>query len=325
MRSLDDRFDRVAEIERMLVRHPAGYTSGELARHFQRDPTTIYRDLAKLEKMGTGVVRNGRKWMLDHRRSLYDVRLTHDEMLALFLAARLLSRHSDEHNPHVVAALEKLADALRMRAPEIARHVDLAADSVRERRTRPEYVAALENIGRAWAEGRKVRLTYWSYSKGETTERIFAPYFIEPSSIGFACHVIGYDELRGEVRTLKIERVHDAALTDEHYTTPPSFQPLRLLANAWGIVWSDEGEVEVVLRFSSRAAQRVRESVWHHSQRIVDSPDGSCLFTVRVGGTLELKPWVRQWGSDVEVLAPERFRDEIAAEAQALAAIYALA
>lgn len=323
MGALDSRLERITDIERKLAQHPAGFTTGELAHLYGKDPATIYRDFSMLESMGTGVSRKGRRWVLDHRRSLYNLRLTHDEVLALFLAARLLSRHSDEHNPHVVRALEKLADALRQRAPVIARHVGLAADSVRERRTRPEYVRALEILGRAWAEGRKVRLTYWSYSKGETTERLFAPYFVEPSGIGFACHVIGYDELRGDIRTLKIERIHDADLTDDRYTIPETFQPLRLLANAWGIIWSDEGEVEVTLRFAPRAAQRVRESVWHHSQRIEDQPDGSCRFTVRVGGTLELKPWVRQWGSDVEVIAPVTFRTEIANEVRALAALYA--
>src|SRR6185312_15346776 len=101
-----------------------------------------------------------------------------------------------------------------------------------------------------------------------------------------------------------------------------SFEPQQLLANAWGIIWSDEGGVEVTLRFSPRAAQRVRESIWHHSQRIEDCPDGSCLFTVRVGSTLELSPWVRQWGADVEVMAPQEFREGIGSEARALAALY---
>lgn len=322
MHTVDDRFDRIVEIERMLVNHPSGYSTGELARHFKRDPATIYRDFAKLEHMGTGVVRKGRKWVLDHRRSFYNVRLTHDQVLALFIAARLLSRHSDEHNPHVVAALEKLADAVRGRSAMVARHIDLAAASVRGRNSRPEYVHALEILGQAWAEGRKVRLTYWSYSKNETTQRMFAPYFIEPSSIGFATHVIGFDELRNDIRTLKVERIHEAKLTEERYTVPECFQPLRVLSNAWGIVWSADSEVEVTLKFAPRAAQRVRESVWHHSQRIQDLPDGSCLFTVCVGGTMELKPWVRQWGADVEVLSPECFREEIAAEAQAIAARY---
>jgi proteasome accessory factor B len=44
---------------------------------------------------------------------------------------------------------------------------------------------------------------------------------------------------------------------------------------------------------------------------------------VRVGSTLEIKPWVRQWGVDVEVLAPTELRKEIAAEMETLAAVYA--
>ena len=52
-----------------------------------------------------------------------------DEALALYLAARLLLRHSDEHNPHVVKALEKLADALSAKSPRMAGHIVRAADA----------------------------------------------------------------------------------------------------------------------------------------------------------------------------------------------------
>src|SRR5262249_13210955 len=256
------------DLERKLAQRPDGWTTGELGRELGADPSTIFRDMSRLEDMGTGVHREGRRWKLDFRRSLYHLKLTNDEVLALYLAARLLSRHSAEHNPHVVKALEKLADAVRIRSPLLARHMDDAATSVRNRRTRPEYVEVLEVLTRGWIEGRTVRLRYRSYTKGEITERTFAPCFIEPSAIGFACHVIGHDELRDEIRTFKVERIQQATLTEDHFEIPPNFQPLRLLANAWGIIWSEEEEVEVRLRFSPRASQRVRESIWHHSQHI---------------------------------------------------------
>ena len=323
MGALDSRLERIDDIERRLALRPEGYTTGELAQLYDKNRATIYRDIIMMQSRGTVLALHKRRWKLDQRRNLYTLRLTQDEVLALFLAARLLSRHSDEHNPHVVKALVKLADTLRARSAMMARHVELAAAAVRERRIRPEYVQALETLARAWGEGRKVRLTYWSYSKGETTDRVFAPYFIEPLAIGFACHVIGFDELRGAIRTLKVERIHSATLTEERYEIPESFDALRRLENAWGIIWSDEGEeVEVVLRFEPRAAQRVRESIWHGSQRIEDLPDGSCLFSVRVGSTMELAPWVRQWGADVEVLAPQQFREEIGTEVSNLAQIY---
>ncbi len=320
----ETRYERLDALERHLARHPQGCTTSELAQHYEVSPDTILRDLQLLEARGCGLIKQGRRYVLDHRRALHAVKLSNDEVLALYLAARLLSRHSDEHNPHVVYALEKLADALEAKSPLMAHHIGQAASAVRSRRIRREYVAALETLTRGWAEGRKVRLRYRSYSRDETTERTFAPYFIEPSSIGYACYAIGFDELRGALRTLKIERIHEAYLSDERFTVPESFDPQQLLASAWGVIWRDEGDVEVTLRFAPSVVRRVKESVWHHSQRIEDLPDGSCLFTVRLGSTMEFKPWVRQWGAAVEVLAPQAFRDELETEIRAMARLYGL-
>ena len=143
------------------------------------------------------------------------MKLNKHEMLALYLAARLLSRHSDEHNPHVVGALEKLADALTLKAPMMAQHIVQAANAVRGRRLRREYVEAFEAITQGWAQGRMLQFRYRSYSKDEMTERMFAPYFIEPSGIGYACYAIGYDDLSQDMRTFKIERMYEVRLTDK--------------------------------------------------------------------------------------------------------------
>jgi predicted DNA-binding transcriptional regulator YafY len=324
MPKTETRYERLDDIERCLARRSEGWTTTELAREFAVDSDTILRDLNLLEARGTGLLKQGRRYLLDHRRSLHTIRISNDEALALYLAARLLSRHSDEHNPHVVRALEKLSDALHTKSPHIAGHIAQAALAVRERHVRREYVEALEALTQGWAMGRKIRLRYRSYSKDETTERTFAPYFIEPSSIGYACHVIGFDDLRGELRTFKVERIHEARLTHEPYSVPSEMNPQRLLASAWGVIWRDEGAIEVTLRFAPAVVRRVKESVWHFSQRLEDVPDGSCLFTVRVGSTLEMKPWIRQWGAAVEVLAPAELRAELADEVRAMAQVYGL-
>ena len=322
MKRPDSRIERIEQIERMLAQHPKGLTTGELAREFGVDATTIFRDLEILQSMGTGLIKEKRRYILDHRRSLHSVKLSLNELLAIYLAVRLLSRHSDEHNPHVVKALEKLADTLRAKSPLIARHIEQAATAVRSRQTRREYVEALEVLTQGWAEGKKVRLRYRSYTKDEMTERTFSPYFIEPSGIGYACYVIGQDDLRRAIRTLKVERIYDARLTDERFTIPKSFDPQRLLASAWGVIWRDEGEIEVTLRFAPSVVRRVKESTWHHSQRVEDLPDGSCLFTVKVGSTQEVRPWIRGWGAAVEVLAPVEFREEMIEEVREMARVY---
>jgi proteasome accessory factor B len=323
MPTTETRYERLDAIERRLARTPEGLATSELAREFGVDPDTIRRDLTLLEARGTGLVKQGRRYVMDHRRTLHMLKISNNEALALYLAARLLSRHSDEHNPHVVSALDKLSDVLQARSPLIANHIARAAATVRERPIQRAYVEALEALTQGWATGRKVRLRYYSYGKDEITERLFAPYFIEPSGIGYACYAIGLDDLRGELRTLKVERIREAVLTDEVFTIPADFDPDRLLRSAWGVIWRDTGSIEVVLRFAPTVVRRLKESVWHISQRVEDRPDGSCLFTVRVGSTVEMKPWIRQWGADVEVLAPADLRAELAAEARALAELYA--
>ncbi len=83
--------------------------------------------------------------------------------------------------------------------------------------------------------------------------------------------------------------------------------------------------VVVQLRFSSQVAYRVRETVWHASQQIVDLPDGRLLWTARIAEPREMYPWIRGWGADVEVLEPPELRQRIGAEAQAMAAMYGAA
>ena len=76
------------------------------------------------------------------------------------------------------------------------------------------------------------------------------------------------------------------------------------------------------LRFAAAAARRVRESVWHSSQKLQDLPDGGCLLTLCVGGIREIKTWVMGWGADVEVLAPEELRAWVADDSRRMAAQY---
>lgn len=327
-RKTEDRYTRLDAIERYIATHPNGCTTQELANEFGVDTDTIRRDLNVLESRGTGLIKQGRRYLIDHRRIVHTLKISNNEALALYLAARLLSRHSDEHNPYVVSALERLSDALRLKTPLIAEHIARAAAAVRERPSRPSYVNTLGILTEAWALGKKVWLRYESQRTNEAgeiiddiTARTFAPYFLEPSSIGYACYAIGFDDLRQEIRTFKVERIREIRLTDESYTIPTTFDPHKMLRSAWGIMWGED-DIEVVLHFAPRVARRLKESVWHISQRIEDNPDGSCIFTVRVGKVIEMKPWIRQWGAAVQVLKPDFLRKELAEEARAMVKMY---
>lgn len=81
--------------------------------------------------------------------------------------------------------------------------------------------------------------------------------------------------------------------------------------------------IEVVLRFTPAATPHVRERRWHPSQSLTPTPEGGCILRVTVSEPLEMQPWIRSWGAQVQVVAPEWLTARIAAELRQAAAQYA--
>jgi proteasome accessory factor B len=136
-------------------------------------------------------------------------------------------------------------------------------------------------------------------------------------------YLIGFDELVKAMRTYKVERIRSSTLTPDRYQIPDDFDPDRWLADSWGI-WSSDttATAEVHLRFDAGVAQRVREAVWHRSQKLAELPGGGVELTVTVAGIVEIRPWILSWGDGVEVLAPPELRESVARSVLGAAARY---
>ncbi|MBA3946422.1 MAG: transcriptional regulator [Herpetosiphonaceae bacterium] len=309
---------RLQQIEHKLYNTPQGLSAVELAAYCGVDRRTIYRDILTLEEVGAPIWQLDGKFGLERGRYQSTVRLNLNETVALYFAARLLAHHSDENNPSVVSALEKIAASLPNET--LSSHMSHAAAVIKAKPLRGNYIQILETLTRAWADRRLVRISYWATDRPEAQERVIAPYFLEVSRSEPASYVLAHDRLRNALRTFKVERIQSATLLDEEYTIPDDFDPYAWLDASWGIMAEDP--VEVRLRFTPAVARRVRESVWHHSQQLTNLPDGGCILTVSVGGTREIKSWVMSWGADVDVLAPLELRAEIANDVARLAVQY---
>jgi len=318
-RSKSERLNRVERI--LYEAPPEGLTPGEISKRCGIHRSTVWRDIRALDDNGVPIWKADGRYGILRERYVTSVRLNLHEATALFLAARLLSRYSDENHPHVVRAMEKLAAA--MPQDMMQQHIQRAADLVRQRRERPEFTRMLERLTEAWAERKRVKLWQRADDKQPARARLFEPYFLEPSGVGYALYVIGFDHMRQDIRTFKVERLQRVEVTDERFETPKDFDPYRYLHNAWGINWGSGEQIEVRLKFPpGRVTQRVKESEWHITQKIEDLPDGGCILSVCVGATLEMKPWIRQWGCDCEVVSPPELRAEIAEEMRRAAMLY---
>jgi len=324
MTRAENKADRLLQIEALLLAHPEGLTQSEIARRLEVNRSTVNRYFRDMPNQFPYYESDDGRIFIDRQSYLVNVRLGLHEAMAVHLAARLLATRMDRQNPHAASALRKLGLALERLAPRISRHVQQSADVMDEAAQRhdPVYLQALERLTLAWAEQRKAQVWHRSERTGKVTEYTFCPYFIEPYAVGQTTHIIGHSDPPGKMRTLKIERIERVELTRDPYDVPADFDPRELLADAWGI-WYTEGEpVEVVLKFHPRVARRVRETRWHRSEQEEELPDGSMIWRAKVAEVQEMLPWIRGWGADVEVIEPKELRVEVLREIRRLNGVY---
>jgi len=319
---ISNKAQRLTWLAGLLYAHPGGKTTRELARDCGVTQRTIQRDLEDLqdEPMRIPLVEEDHRWKVlpGAPYKLAPVQFELREATALFLAARLLSRYADESVPCINAGLQKLAIIL---PPQIGEHVRRTVEAMRFKPANPCFDEVFGVITLGWALRRKVRIWHRSASSDNTHDYVLCPYFIEPSNIGYATYVIGHASYFERVHTFKIERISKAELLKEIFVLPADFDGPALLQSAWGVMYGAELQT-VALRFSPAVARRVRESVWHPSQEVRDEPDGGCRLTVRVAEPVEMKPWIRGWGPDCEVLEPAWLREEVAEELRRAAERY---
>ncbi len=321
MKPAESKSNRLRQIEALLIEHPEGLTQAEIARRLGVNRSTIHRNIRDLD---APIYEDQGRLFIDRKGYLIDVRFTLHEALSVHLAARLLATVLDRQNPHAAAALRKLSIALESRAPHVSQHLARSADQIDEevQWQDPNYLHILETLTYAWAEGRKAAIWYRKDETDPVRQFSFAPYYIEPSAVGRSTYAFGLREPPNELRTFKIERIYRAELLPETYTIPKDFDAGKLLTNAWGIWYTDEKPVEVVLKFGRRVAQRVGETRWHRTEQVTELEDGCLLWRALIAEPQEMMPWLRGWGADVEVLQPEGLREELAMEARRLAVLY---
>lgn len=314
------RAERLRELERLYV--DRGWTDIEMAEHLGVDRTVVFKDRRLLEaEIAFEEIEHGR-WKINRNRYLSAIRVNLHEALALYLAARRASNQTRIAQAHVANGLEKLAVTLRQPMTE---RLVRAANSVLLQKAQPERVAVMETIARSWVEQKKVRLTYLALHATRAWNFLISPYLIEPSAWSDSVYVIGHSDVHNDIVPFKIERIEHAELMNEPFAIPETFNEEELLRYAWGI-WRGEGEPQtVVLRFApGTATRRVKETVWHRLEDVKDLPDGGCEWRAPIGEWQEMVPWVRGWGSDVEVVEPEGLREAIVEEVKRMARKYAI-
>jgi predicted DNA-binding transcriptional regulator YafY len=236
-----DRSDRLELLLRRLRDRP-GITAAELARDLDTSPRSVFRDIAHLRDRGYPIESSrgrGGGLRLHPNWGLGRMLLSSEEALSVLLSLALTERLGlPMFGVGLGRARKKLVDAFpqseRKRLNPLRERV-LVGPSASER-VRSSYgtpdPSAVRTLQRAFVHERMVTVVY-AREDGTRAERRVEPHAILLNWP--AWYVLGFDHLRGEVRTFRLDRFE--SVREEQETFRP--RPRTVLAELEGLDCDD--------------------------------------------------------------------------------------
>lgn len=285
------------------------YDADAMAAELGVSRRTLFRDLKLLELVGVPC-------RFDHNVGSYKtaegfflqpVRLTLEESLALLLVTRVfIARQVHPAYHYAVDAALKIESTI---PAAVLEHCGAWLSGLSIRWPASSWADAVsglfEKLQRALADHRRVRMRYDSIHDDREVSLLCDPLRLVFMTRGW--YLIAHSHLHGEVRTFKVDRIVEVAVTEDRFEPDADFSLKDYFGKAWQMI--PEGQLySIRLHFSREVAASVEEVQWHSTQSTTKQPDGSLIFEAEVDGLREISAWVLSYGDQVEVLSPQPLR-----------------
>nr|MDQ3957519.1 WYL domain-containing protein [Actinomycetota bacterium] len=236
------------------------------------------------------------------------LRFTPAEALTLYAgAAALVDSPGMEEADALRRALEKLGRALGVgRGDSDGGEIDvrLAADP-------GGHLDALE---RALRERRRVRLEYFSATRGELTHRTVDPWGLI-AALG-RWYLVGWDHLSEDERMFRTDRMKDVAVTEDPADVPADFDP-EVYKNAF----RERGdEATLKMEISPGVARWFGD--YYHPRTSEELPDGWQRVELAASTTRWAATLLLQLGAEARAVEPKETLGEARRLAREIAAAY---
>ncbi|RPI46633.1 MAG: WYL domain-containing protein [Betaproteobacteria bacterium] len=322
-----DRTERFYKIERML-RESRVVPFAAMRARLEVSPATLKRDLEYMRSRlhapiefdrAAGGYRLAESDPAASRHELPGLWFSPAEIHALLTLQHLVAhlRTGSLVGPHLEALASRLTAALGSAAgsvQEVRRRVrilDIAARDI--------ALEHFELVGSALLRRRRLHIGYFARGRGESTEREISPqrlvHYRDNWYLDAYCHV------RDDLRSFSVDAIRSAAMLDAAAIDLPDDELDARLGSGYGI-FSGKDVAWARLRFTPERARWVAAEQWHPRQRTQFEPDGSFILELPYSDPRELVMDVLRHGAEVEVLDPDRLRDEVRRTVESMHARY---
>ena len=322
------RYERLTDIVNLAIRLQGargGLTMDDIVAEFgvsrrtaERMRHAVEAAFGPLQPVETGDKRI--HWRLQSTSLRGLVRITPEELAELESAASRLDRAGLAERAGILQELVTKLLALRRSFNEQAFGDELEAlmqaeGSAMRPGPRPHIQHGLLPLLRdAIRATHRVEFNYLARSSGRRSHQLVEPYGV---LYGNRAYLVGCANWAEEPRLWSLANVSKARNTGETFERDPEFDLKGYAERSFGAF--QEPPVDVVLRFDPGAARDAATFLFHPSQTLAESEDGSLTVQFRAAGLDEMCWHLFTWGTAVTVEKPAELRERLRSMCVALA------
>ncbi|HEY5046433.1 MAG TPA: WYL domain-containing protein [Rhizomicrobium sp.] len=231
------------------------------------------------------------------------------ELSALGAAAALLRRENMQTQAgEVERVMTKIRAALK---PQALRKVETDLEALTEAEglamrpgPRPKIDGEIvSRLREAILAMRKVRLHYLYRGSGRRGFQTVHPYGFLYGNRNYLVAWSENEQAR-EVRSFALSNIERVEILEKSFTRKRGFSLKAYAERSFGVF--QEKPVNVVWKFSAKAAPDAKEFLFHPTQKLEPQKDGSLIVRFRAGGLQEMAWHLATWGEEVKVVNPTK-------------------
>lgn len=302
----------------LLSENKRGYTINDIHASLEKwdvvvDKKTIMRDIDSLSGICfiSEEERNGRTYYTADKFRLRDITFTSPELISLAFLLELIKPYQYMTMGKTSQELiHKLLDNTTNLNREFIKHfsglVTINTNDYISDEGNPEVE---ERLQAAIRNKTKVRIIYHSFGGDEDTIRVIHPYELMIND--GALSVVGFCELRNDIREFRVSRIKAITPLEEVFDVPGDY--FHKKDRKKFIHLSGNVSEQIIIAFDKRTAKYIREYEADLADEIVDTGDG-ITFIRNTAVTDELVRWILQFGPGARVLNPTHLKEKIRRE-----------
>ena len=156
-----------------------------------------------------------------------------------------------------------------------------------------------------------LEMTYQSFTRDEANTFEVEPYCLKVFKQRW--YLVARSPYYDKVMIYALDRVNQLELTGKGFKYPKDFIPENYFKQCFGIIVDKNIKPETVkLKVSAGQANYLRSLTLHQTQREIERTGEYSIFIVKLRPTFDFRQEILSQGSDIEVLEPKWFRDEVA-------------